>query len=103
MFSFYVKAQHQSPAIIVSYLEQSSRLIHSCHFVLKDTSLPWVICVMLVTYTEYGDRLSCSESEGHLLFLHDTYRAKGISNIVEEHFQVWVSYVKCEVWSTDDR
>ena len=89
MFSSYVKACHRSPAIVVSYLEQSSGFIHSCHFVLKDMSLDWVIEVLLVTYSETGVRLSCSEFEGRrIVFLNGTYLQNGISRFVEQHFRV---------------
>ena len=63
MFSSYVKARHRYPDIVVSFLEPSAELIHSCHFAIRALSTVSMTFVMLVTYTESGIRLSCSEFE----------------------------------------
>ena len=58
LFSSYVEARHPYPDIVVSSLEPVKELIHSCHFVISATSS---IQVTIVTYTEHGVRLSCTE------------------------------------------
>jgi len=84
MFSSYIKAHRRT---VHSFLEQSSGLVHSCHFVLEHVSVFWVTLMMLVTYTESGVRLSCSEFEGQIL-LDDSYREDAVRGSVEEHFRV---------------
>jgi len=82
MFSSYVETHHRFPDIVVSFLEKSSGLIHSCHFVLQDV----LVFMMLVTYTEGGLRLSCAEFEGFIsnLFVRETT----FSYLIEKYFEV---------------
>ena len=84
MLSSYVTAHSQFPDIVVSFLEQSSGLIHSCHFVIQAAPVISMTSVMLLTYTECGIRLSCSEFE-NLKFSNEDERLRGL---VEEHFTV---------------
>ena len=91
MFSSYVKVHHRSPAIVVSHLERKSGLIHSCHFVLKNMSLSGMTFVMLVTYTDYGVRLSCSKFERPISLQDDHSQETGVSPLdvlVQKHFRV---------------
>jgi len=87
MFSSYVETHHRFPKIVVSFLEQSSGLIHSCHFVIKDVFTPFaaVEFMILVTYTE-GLRLSCAEFEVSLPIHFD--QKTDVHNLVEKYFQV---------------
>jgi len=86
MFSSYVKTHHRFPNIVVSFLEQSSGLIHSCHFVLKEVTFIAVVFMMLVTYTGDGLRLSCAEFEGFLP-IHVVQETRS-SYLVKKHFRV---------------
>ena len=98
MLSSYVTAHSQFPDIVVSLLEQSSGLIHSCHFILH-VAAPTIrmTSLMLLTYTECGIRLSCSEFENLELLSSDTGREKRDGRLVEEHFKV--GYLSCSVKS----
>ena len=58
LFSSHVEACHPYPDIVVSSLEPVKELIHSCHFVISATSS---IQVTIITYTEHGVRLPCTE------------------------------------------
>jgi len=89
MLSSYVKACHRYPLIVVSFLEASRGFIHSCHFVIQVTSVIEVIFLMLVTYTENGVRLSCSEFNV-ILFLRgwDDSIRKAIGVLMEKHRRV---------------
>jgi hypothetical protein len=72
MFSSYIKAHYRHPDVVVSSLEASAGLFHSCHFVIRTVSGIGMCMafLMLLTYTEHGGRLSCSKFGG-LLPLHD--------------------------------
>lgn len=88
MFSAYVKAHHRYPKIVVSFLESNNGLLHSCHTILEAVSVEvWVISVMLVTYTEYGVRLSCSQFEGFIPIHRHPLRGT-IMSLVDEHRRV---------------
>jgi len=99
MFSSYVKAHHRHPNVVVSFLDVSRELAHSCHFVIGTGTLPtWVTFVMLVTYTtQSGERLSCSEFEG--LIFHRHFIQKAIRSLVGEHRQVGVYklFIMCDI------
>lgn len=82
MFSAYVKAFHQYPDIVVSFLEPSAELINSCHFVVRASSI--AAFVMLVTYTKSGVRLSCSEFED-LRWPPGRFLGDNIRSLVEQH------------------
>jgi len=86
MLSSYVKACHRYPLIVVSFLETSRGLIHSCHFVIQVGSVNSVIFLMLVTYTENGVRLSCSEFKV-ILLLRDLGDS-AIGALMEKHRRV---------------
>ena len=86
MFSSYVKAHNRFPSIVVSFQEQSSGFIHSCHFVLEGVPAFSVTFIMLVTYTENGVRLSCTEFEGHTTLR--LVQESRINYLMEEHFRV---------------
>jgi hypothetical protein len=86
MFSSYVKAHRRYPDIVISFLERSAELIHSCHFAIRATPTVWMTFVMLVTYTESGVRLSCSEFEG-LVWPAHSFR-ENINSLVDEHLRV---------------
>ena len=86
MFSSYVKAHYRFPNIVVSFLEQGSGLIHSGHFVLEDMLAVSVTFVMLVTYTAYGVRLSCSELEGRISLR--LVQENRVRYLVNKHFEV---------------
>jgi hypothetical protein len=64
MFASYVKELHRPYASrdVVSFLVSMTDFIHSCHFTIS-TSAGQVRFVMLVTYTERGVPLSCTEFE----------------------------------------
>ena len=87
MLSSYVKVHHRIPAIFDSYLERNeeSRLIHSCHLAIKDVDS--MAFVMLVTYTEYGVRLSCSRFESLISRRYPGWERK-IRTFVNEHLRV---------------
>ncbi|SRR5260221_14295973 len=91
MFSSYVKARHRYSDIVVSFLEPSAELIHSCHFTIRTWSTVKMTFVMLVTYTESGIRLSCSEFES-LMWPQtpDDVFEYYIGVLVGQH--LWVSY-----------
>jgi len=97
MFSSYVKACHQYPHIVVSFLEASRELIHSCHFVIQMV-IPSVIFVMLVTYTANGVR-SCSEFKIHITVLDlddsDDSLRKPVWGLMGKHCRV--CYLNFEV------
>jgi len=89
MFSSYVKIHHQFSNIVVSFVEKNSGLIHSCHFAFQDVSFvpPFsVVFLLLVTYTEDGLRLSCSEF-GDLQPIRFVQESR-VHHLVEKHFQV---------------
>ena len=86
MFSSYVKAHHQYPDIVVSFLEPSAELFHSCHFAIRAVSTVWMTFVMLVTYTNSGVRLTCSEFED--LLWPDYSFLKNTKSLVDEHLRV---------------
>jgi len=96
MFSSYLKMKYRYPNIVHSFLEQGSRLIHSCHLVLEDmagqsgTPDIWMTFVMLLTYTERGVRLSCSEFKTLKLLRYDSVQNNRVRGLVEEHFRVGI-------------
>ena len=94
MFSSYVKAHYRYPDIVVSFLELSADHIHSCHFTLRAASTVRMTFVLLLTYTQSGVRLSCSEFED-LGWPDDSFR-ENIRCLVDEHLRVGCFH-ECEV------
>ena len=87
MFSSYVKAHRRYPDIVISFLDAGTELIHSCHFAIQVGVLTSVTFVMLVTYTEHGERLSCSQFADPLFF-HDLSLRMKLRSLVAQHCQV---------------
>ena len=88
LFSSYVNARHRYPAIVVSFLEPSGELIHSCHFVLRAASPVLVTFVMLVTYSRHGERVFHSELAEHTKLPLETDFPAELGNMVHGHHQV---------------
>ena len=88
LFSSYINARHRYPAIVVSFLEPSGELIHSCHFIIRAAPAVLVTFVMLVTYSRHGERVFCGELAEHIELPLDTDFPAVLGKMVHGYHQV---------------